>query len=128
MQITAAIFEIGGGAAHHGDESLEEVGDGVTVPGGGHDHPNTANMMQSGCPRRQLMMMSIHGQHGENLAATEANTAIDDPDAAIGKGGRLQRQAPTGAGRVHAHDGEPDDPIDDGLGTRRLADAKGARQ
>src|SRR5260370_417379 len=111
MQITAAIFERGGGAAHHGDESLEEVGDGVTVPGGGHDHPNTANMMQSGCPRRQLMMMSIHGQHGENLAATEANTAIDDPDAAIGKGGRLQRQAPTGAGRVHAHDGEPDDQL-----------------
>jgi len=32
MQITATIFEIGGGAAHDGDESLQEVGDGVAVP------------------------------------------------------------------------------------------------
>ena len=74
------------------------------------------------------MMVSIESQHGENLAATQANTDIDHPDEAIGKGSRLQRQAPEGAGRVHAHDGKPDDPIDDRLGARRLTDAKDARQ
>ena len=79
MQITATIFEIGGGAAHDGDESLQEVGDGVAVPGDGHGHANAANMVQGRRPRRQLMMVSIQSQHGENLAATEANTAIDDP-------------------------------------------------
>ena len=85
-------------------------------------------MVQGRRPRRQLMMVSIQSQHGENLAATEANTAIDDPDEAIGKGSRLQGQAPTGAGRVHAHAGKPDDPINDRLGARRLRHAKGARK
>jgi hypothetical protein len=74
------------------------------------------------------MVVSMQSQHGENLAATQANTEIDDPDEVIAKGGRLQRQTPTGAGRVHAHDGKPGDPIDDGLGARRFTDAKGARQ
>jgi hypothetical protein len=59
MQITAAIFEIGGGAAHHGDESLEEVGDSVAVPGGSHGHAHAANMVQSRCPRLELMMVSL---------------------------------------------------------------------
>jgi hypothetical protein len=39
-------LEIGGGAAHDGDESLEELGDGVAVPGGGHGHAHTANVVQ----------------------------------------------------------------------------------
>ena len=29
MQIAAVVFEIGGGATHGGDESLEEVGNGI---------------------------------------------------------------------------------------------------
>jgi len=47
-------------------------------------------MAQGGRPGLSLMVMSIQGQHRENLAATQANTAIDHPDEAIRKGGRLQ--------------------------------------
>ena len=128
MSIAPTVLEIGDGAPHGGDESLQEVGDGVAIPGGGHRHSNTANMAQGGRPGLSLMVMSIQGQHRENLAATQANTAIDHPDEAIRKGGRLQGEAPTGAGRVHAHNRKADAPIDDGLRTWCLADAKDAHQ
>jgi len=57
-----------------------------------------------------------------------SHTAIDYPDEAVGKGGLAQREAPKGAGRVETHDGEPEDPIDDGLRARRFVDAQGQSQ
>jgi hypothetical protein len=57
----------------------------------GHGNAHAANLVQGGRPWRQLMMVSIESQHGENLAATKANTDIDNPDEAIAKGSRLQR-------------------------------------
>jgi hypothetical protein len=70
------------------------------------------------------MMMGIQGQHSDNLARTQPDADINHPDEAVGKGGLIQGQAPQSAGRVDAHDGEPDHPIDDGLRTRCLLDAK----
>jgi len=54
------------------------------------------------------MMMGIQGQHSDNLARTQPDADINHPDEAVGKGGLIQGQAPQSAGRVDAHDGEPD--------------------
>ena len=128
MQIAAVVFEIGGGAAHGAMSRLSNSAMVSPVQEVGHRHADTVDMAQSGGPGLKLMMMGIQGQHGENLARAQANTDIDHPDEAIGKGGLVQGQAPQGTGRVDAHDGEPDHPIDDGLRTRRLLDAKRQRQ
>ena len=98
MQIAAVVFEIGGGATHGGDESLEEVGNGITVPGGGHGNPDTVDLAQSGRLGLTLMVMGIEGQHGKNLARSQANADIDHPNEPIAKGGTVQRQAPQGTG------------------------------
>src|SRR5712692_3831670 len=75
-----------------------------------------------------MMVMDINGQDGQDFTCAQANTAIDHPDEAVGKGGLAQREAPKGAGRVETHDGEPEDPIDDGLRARRFVDAQGQSQ
>src|SRR5712692_12114461 len=75
-----------------------------------------------------MMVMDINGQDGQDFTHAQANTAIDHPDEAVGKGGLAQREAPKGAGRVETHDGEPDDPMDDGLRARLFVDAQGQSQ
>jgi len=72
--------------------------------------------------------MSIERYNGDNLARAQGNAEIDHPDQAVRKGGLAQREAPKGTGRVDAHDGEPDDPVDNGLWARRFVDAQGQSQ
>jgi len=91
-----------------------------------HRHPDAVGVEQGGGARFPLMVMGIEGHHGENLAGAQANAEIDHPDEATGKGGRIERQAPPGTGRVEAHEGESDHPMDDGLRTRCLPNAQGA--
>jgi hypothetical protein len=128
MSIAPTVLARGDGAPHGGDESLQEVGDGVAMPGGGHRHSPTAHLAPGGRPGLSLRGMSLPGHHRAQRAAPQAKTAIDHPDEARRQGGRLQGEAPTGAGRVQAHNRQADDPIDDGLRTWCRADAKEAHQ
>ena len=98
MPIAAVVFERGGGATHGGDESLEEVGHGIPVPGGSHGNPDTVDLAPSGRLGRKLMVMGIDGQHGKHLARSQANADIDHPNEPMAKGGTVQRQAPPGTG------------------------------
>ncbi len=50
------------------------------------------------------MVMGVYGQNGQNLARTQANTDIDQPDQAVRKGSLAQRQALKQAGRLAADD------------------------
>ena len=59
MEIAAAVFQIGGGAAHGGDEPPEQRGNPFPRPGIGHSHTDTVHMMQRGCAGLTLMMMGI---------------------------------------------------------------------
>src|SRR5712671_3248924 len=114
MEIAPAVFEGGSRATHLGDESFEQLGNRVPRPGIAHRYAHTVDMAQSGSPLNELMMMGIQGQHSANLARAQADAASDHPEQALGKGGRLQGQAPHGPGRVDADEGEADHPMDDG--------------
>src|SRR6266446_5151061 len=94
MPVAAVVFEIGGGATHGDDASREEVGNGITVPGGGHGNPETVDLAQRGRLGLTLMVMGIEGQHGKHLARSQANADIDHPNEPLAKGGTVQRQAP----------------------------------
>ena len=74
------------------------------------------------------MVMRITGQDRQYCPRPQAHTAIDHPEETIGKGGVAQGQAPQGPSRVEAHDGKPDDPMDDGVRTRCARDAEGPGQ
>ena len=128
MQFAASVFEIGGWAAHPGDQAPEQLGNRVARPGIGHRYPDAAGVLQRRGPWREVMVMGIDGQHGENLARAQANADIDHPDQTVGKGSLAHRQAPQLAGSVKADDGQSDHPMDDGLRTRRFVDAKGQSQ
>ena len=120
MQLTAIVFEIGGGTPHLGDQPLEQLGNRFPCPRIGHRHPDTVDVAQSGAPDSP-MMMGIQGQHGHDLARAQANTDIDHPDQPLVKAGT---RCPRWSGRVDAHDGESEHPIDDSLRTRCLMDAQ----
>ncbi len=72
--------------------------------------------------------MGIDGQNGSNLARAQANADIDHPDEATAKGGLAQRQAPEQAGGLDTDDRKSDDPVDQGLWTRRFLEAQGVGQ
>ena len=74
------------------------------------------------------MVMGIPGQDGQHFTRAQANADIDHPDEAIGKGGLAEGEAPKGAGRLEAHDREPDHPIDDGVRAWCFLDAKNPRE
>jgi hypothetical protein len=59
MEIAAAVFEVGSGATHLGDESFEQLGNRFPRPGIAHRHAHTVDMVQSGSPPDELMMMGI---------------------------------------------------------------------
>ena len=85
-------------------------------------------MLQREGTWRELMVMGITGQDGQHLARAQANTDVEHPDQAIGKGRLAQGQALERTGRFDAHDAESHDPIDDGLRARRFLDAKSPRE
>ena len=104
LQLTATVFEVGSWAAHLGDEALEQLGNRFAGPGIGHADPNTVDMLQREGAGRELMVMGITGQNGQYLARAQANTDVDHPDEAIGKGRLAQGQALECAGRFDADD------------------------
>ena len=128
MEITAPVFEVGGGAAHLRDEALEDLSNRFARPGVCHTDPNTVGPQQREGAGSEVMVMGINSQDGQDFTRAQANTAIDHPDEAVGKGGLAQREAPKGAGRVEAHDGESDDSIDESLRARHFVDAQGQSQ
>ena len=71
-----------------------------------------------------LVGMGITGQDGQKLACAQANTDVDHPEKAVGKGRLAQGQPLERTGRFDADDAEPHDPIDDGLRAWRFLDAK----
>src|SRR5712691_4952577 len=90
MQITAAVFEVGGRAAHHRDEAPEQIGNRVARPGGGHRYPDTADTVYREGTGSEVMVMGVKGQHGQNLAGAQANADIDHPNEAVTKGAWLR--------------------------------------
>jgi hypothetical protein len=128
MEFTAPVFEGGGGAAHLSDEALEDLGHRFARPGVCHTDPQTMDPREREGAGSALRVMGLNGQDGHDFPWAQANTAIDPPEEAGGKGGLAQREAPKGAGRVETHDGEPDDPLDDGVRARRFVDAQGQSQ
>src|SRR6266849_5453119 len=90
MQITAAVFEVGGRAAHHRDEAPEQVGNRVARPGGGYRYPDTADTVDREGTGSALMVMGVKGQHGQHLAGAQAHAEIDHPNEAVPKGGWAQ--------------------------------------
>src|SRR5712692_4116507 len=115
MELTAPVFEVGGGAAHLSDEALEDLGNRFARPGVCHTDPNTVDPRQREGAGSALMVLGINGQDGQDFTQAQATTAIDHPYDAVVTGFLAQMAAPKGAGRVETHDGEPADPIDDGL-------------
>jgi hypothetical protein len=71
---------------------------------------------------REVVVMGIPGHNGSNLARTQANTDIDHPDEAMATGSSAQGQALQEASGLEADDGESDDPMAEGVRTRRLRD------
>jgi hypothetical protein len=122
LESAAAVFEGGSGATHLGHEAFEPLGKRCSRPGISHRHAHTVDMAQSGSTTDEPMMMGLPGQHGEHLARAQPDAAIDQPDEAVGKGGLLQGHAPHGAGRIDAHDGAPDHPMDDRVRPRGFLD------
>src|SRR5712691_6450215 len=128
MQLAAAVFEVGGRAAHHRYEAPEQLSNRVARPGGGYRYPYTADTVDRESTGSALMVMGVTGQHGQNLSGTQANADIDHPDEAVTKGGLAQRRASKHAGGVDADEGESYHPVDDRLRARRFVDAKGEGQ
>src|SRR5713101_8244737 len=106
MQITAAVFEGGGRAAHHRDEAPEQVGNRVARPGGGHRYPDTADTVYRESTGSELMVMGVTGQHGQNLAGAHANAEIDHPHEAVTQEGLAQGHASEHASGVDADECE----------------------
>jgi hypothetical protein len=73
---------------------------------------------------REVMVRGITGSDGQYLARTQAQTEVEQPDQAVGKGRLAQRQALEAAGRFNPDDAESHDPIDDGLRARGFLEAK----
>jgi hypothetical protein len=90
VQLTAAVFEVGGGAAHLSDEALEHLGNRVARPGVGHTDPDAVDVMQREGVWSELMVMGIHSQNGSYFTCAQAYTDIDHPDEAVGKGSLAQ--------------------------------------
>src|SRR5919201_5140909 len=68
VELTAPVFEVGCWAAHLGDEALEQLGNGVAAPGGGHADPNTVDAVEREGPWGELVMLGLAGQDGQHLA------------------------------------------------------------
>ena len=83
---------------------LEQLGNGFARPGIRHADPNTVDMLQREGAWSELMVLGITGQDGQYLARAQANTDVDHPDQAIGKGRLAQGQALEAAGRFDADD------------------------
>ncbi len=49
MQVTAAVFEVGGRAAYLGDEASEQRGNGFARPGIRHRYPDAVGVVESEC-------------------------------------------------------------------------------
>src|SRR2546428_3491227 len=124
LEFAAPVFEVGRWAAYLGDEALEQLGNGFAGPGGGHADPNTVDTVEREGTWSALVVMGITGQDGQNLACAQANTDVDHPDKAVGKGRRAQGQPLKRTDRFDADDAESHDPIDDGLRAGRFLDAK----
>jgi len=91
MELTAPVFEVGGGAAHLSDEALEALGNRFARPGVCHTDPNTVDLRQREGARSEEMVMGINGQDGQDFPRAQASTAIDQPDETVGKGSLAQR-------------------------------------
>lgn len=128
MPFTATVLEVGGWTAHLSDEALEDLGNRFARPGVCHTDPDTVDMVEREGTGREVMVMGIEGQNGQQFPRAQANTDIEPPDEAVGKGRLAQGEAPQGAGRVDADQGEADDPMNDGLRTRRSLDAQSQSQ
>ena len=128
MQVAATVFEVGGRAAHHGDEAAEQLGNRVARPGISHGDPNTVDTVQRESTGSAVMVMGVNSQDGQNLARAQANTEIDQPDEAVTKGCLRQGQAPQHTGGIDADDRESYHPINDGLRARCFLDAKSPRE
>jgi hypothetical protein len=74
------------------------------------------------------MVMGITGQDRQPLPRAQANTEVEHPDEAVGKGRRAQGQALERPGRFDPDEAESHDPIDAGLRAWRFLDAKSPHQ
>ena len=128
VERAAPVFEGGRWAAHLGDEALEQRGNRVAGPGGGHAAPTPVDTLQREGTRRALVVMGLTGQDGPHLACAQAKTEGKHPDQAVGTGRLAQGHALERTGRFDAHDAESSHPIDDGLRAWRFRAAQSPRQ
>src|SRR5262249_20319861 len=68
VQIASTVFEVGGRAAHLGDETVEPLGNRVARPGIRHADPKAVDMLQREGPWSELMMTGLKGQDRQHLA------------------------------------------------------------
>jgi hypothetical protein len=61
VEVAATVFEVGGRAAHLGDETTEQLGNRVACPGIRHRDPNTVDTVQREGTWREVMVMGITG-------------------------------------------------------------------
>jgi hypothetical protein len=64
VQLTAPVFEVGGGAPHHRDEALEDFSNRFAGPTRRHIDPNAVDLRQRERPGSQVMVMGFNGQDG----------------------------------------------------------------
>src|SRR5712691_4032310 len=112
MQLAAAVFEVGGRAAHHRYEAPEQLSNRVARPGGGYRYPYTADTVDRESTGSALMVMGVKGQHGQNLAGTQANADIDHPDEERLRARRFVDAKGEGQETQDARDGAKADPHD----------------
>jgi hypothetical protein len=124
----APVFEQGNGSSQGTHEPLQHVGNAVARPRLGHRHGSRMHMVETRGAGVPVVMPSVEGQHGEELAGAKRDGDIDDPEEAIGEGVRTQGNFGHGGRLLESSDREPGDPVDHALRTRRLGQSQGGSQ
>ena len=79
-------------------------------------------------PERPKIPLSVEGQNGQYLTRAKSDGDIDDPDEAIGEGIGAQGDFRPLGSILEASDGEPRDPVDDGLRAGGFGETQGRGQ
>ena len=103
FELAAPVFEGGRGAAHHRDDTLEQVCQAFTAPGGRYGDRDTAHVVKARGTTGEWVVVGIEGQHTEQLARAECDAGINHPDQPIGKGDQVPGSALKPLDRLHAH-------------------------
>jgi len=90
VQIAAAVFEVGGRAAQHGNEAAQQVGNRFRPSRHAPPIPQDSGHVPERGPRSELMGMGVKGQDGQQLAGAQTNTAINHPNEAVTQGSLAQ--------------------------------------